>query len=148
MTATGRPWSDEQARIALAGVDDPSAILPSLQAVQDAFGYVPDQAIGVVAASCNASRADVFGVLTYYRDLRRTPPSRTQVRVCMGEACQSVGARALQREIATVADADVEVDEVFCLGNCALGPAVVVNGTLMGRAAPDSVRAAIREVRP
>lgn len=143
MTPTGRSWSDERARAAVATVDDPSAILPSLQAVQDAFGYVPDEAISVVAASCNASRADVFGVLTYYRDLRRTPPPRTQVRVCMGEACQSVGARALRPSVDALAGPDCEVDDVYCLGNCALGPAVQVDGTLLGRATADTVRAVI-----
>lgn len=143
MTASGRPWSEEEARRALATVDDPAAILPSLQAVQDTFGYVPDEAVAVVAASCNASRADVFGVLTYYRDLRRTPPPRTQVRVCMGEACQSVGARALRTSVDALAGPACEVGDVFCLGNCALGPAVQVDGTLLGRATADRVRAAI-----
>lgn len=114
-------------------------ILPALQEVQAEHGFVPDASIAQVADRLNVSRADVYGVLTYYSDLRTTPPPEVVVRICLGEACQSVGARALLA--ALPGSAQCEVTRVFCLGNCALGPTAEVNGRLLGRASAESVRA-------
>ena len=81
-------------------------------------------------------------MLTFYPDLRMTPPGRVRVQVCRGEACQSVGAHALAQHATrsigvdfggTTADGSVTLDEVFCLGNCALGPTVAVDGRMHGR---------------
>ncbi|MBI1351421.1 MAG: hypothetical protein GC156_09910 [Actinomycetales bacterium] len=125
-----------------------TTILASLQAVQAEHGYVPDDAIARVAEACNASRADVYGVLTFYRDLRTTPPPAVTVRVCQGEACQAVGARALMRQASDLSSDHVAIDHVYCLGNCALGPACEVNGRLLGRATGASIAEAIQEARP
>ena len=129
------PWSKESA-IAVLGAtcDKPGPILISLQALQAEFGYVHSDAVALVAEACNVSRADVHGVLTYYHDLRRTPPPENIVRICGAEACQSVGARELMADAKDSLPADVEVREVFCFGNCALGPSATVNGKLIGRA--------------
>ncbi|MEI6360880.1 MAG: NAD(P)H-dependent oxidoreductase subunit E [Actinomycetes bacterium] len=143
MTATNRPWSAEDARGVLATIAEPGPVLIALQALQHEFGYVHDEAVPMVAAAFNVSRADVYGVLTFYSDLRSTPPAEVEVRVCMGEACQSVGARGLLAAAETSMTADCDVQHVFCLGNCALGPAATVNGTLIGRATPPAVTAAI-----
>jgi len=128
----------------LTRVPEPITILTALQAVQEEFGYVPPDALPAVADACNASRADVYGVLTYYSDLRSEPPADTVIRVCLGEACQAVGARDLHRAVTPWAGDSVEVDHVYCLGNCALGPAATVNGRLLGRATADRVSAAAR----
>jgi len=117
---------------------EPVGILPALQDVQAAHGYVPDAAIAQVADRLNVSRADVYGVLTYYSDLRTTPPPEVVVRVCLGEACQSVGARDLL--VAVAGSPTCEVSRVFCLGNCALGPTAEVNGRLLGRATAETVQ--------
>jgi formate dehydrogenase subunit gamma len=117
-------------------------LLPVLHALQQTFGYVDARAVPLVAKALNLSRADVHGVLTFYSDLRSTPPGKLRVQICRGEACQSVGGRALADHAAsslhvdfghTAADGSVTLDEVFCLGNCALGPTVTVNGRLHGR---------------
>src|ERR1044071_1058704 len=71
------------------------ALLPILHAVQDALGYVPPEAIPILADELNLSRADVHGVVTFYHDFRSAPAGRTTVRICRGEACQSVGAERL-----------------------------------------------------
>lgn len=120
---------------ALVGQLPQPLMLVCLQRVQEELGYVPDVAVPIVARACGVSRAEVHGVLTYYRDLRRTPPAPVQVQVCLGEACQAVGARALLTSAQTLAETnpDIEVHEVFCVGNCALGPNAVVNGRLHGR---------------
>ena len=137
------PWSPEAARDLLATLPpDERLILPALQRLQESFGYVPDGAVEAVAEELNVSRAEVVGVLTYYHDLRQTPPASVAVQVCVAEACQAQGVRDLLRGIEgeyavtvgkrTIAG-DVEFDKVYCLGNCALGPAVMVNGRLVGR---------------
>ncbi len=111
----------------------------ALQALQEEFGYVPAEAVPFVAEVFNVSRADVYGVLTFYRDLRQAPPPAIRVEVCMGEACQSVGSRDLRRAAHEVVGDDGEVRDVFCVGNCALGPAATVNGRLIGRATKDAL---------
>jgi formate dehydrogenase subunit gamma len=118
------------------------ALLPILHAVQETLGYVPAEAIPVLAEELNLSRADVHGVVSFYHDFRSAPAGRTTVRICRGEACQSVGAERLVSHVRetcgmslgeTRYDGSVTVEQVFCLGNCALGPAVQVNGRLRGR---------------
>jgi len=118
------------------------ALLPILHAVQEALGCVPPEAIPVLADELNLSRADVHGVVSFYHDFRSTPAGRTTVRLCRGEACQAVGAERLVKHLQdsrgmslgeTSIDGAVTVEQVFCLGNCALGPAAQVNGRLRGR---------------
>src|SRR5689334_2567361 len=118
------------------------ALLPILHAVQEALGCVPPEAIPVLADELNLSRADVHGVVSFYHDFRSTPAGRTTVRLCRGEACQAVGAERLVNHLEssrgislgeTTLDGSVTVEQVFCLGNCALGPAAQVNGRLQGR---------------
>lgn len=131
MTTGRREWSSTAARAVLAE-EDADLILPALQAIQSAFGFVPDGAVAVVAEHLNFTRADVYGVLTFYSDLRTSPPADVEVRICLGEACQSVGARELLAR--TPATPACDVQHVYCLGNCALGPAALVNDRLVGRA--------------
>lgn len=148
MTAiTHRPFTEADCEELLAGLPAPVLILPALQAVQEAYGFVPDGAVPLVARACGASRADAYGVLTFYSDLRRIPPSAVEMRICMGEACQAVGARGLLHEAEAMAGPDVDVTHVFCMGNCALGPTAVVNGRLLGRATGAGLRAAIGDAR-
>lgn len=118
------------------------ALLPILHAVQQALGCVPPEAIPVLAEELNLSRADVHGVITFYHDFRSEPAARTTVRVCRAEACQAVGAGRLVEYLRnrygvslgeTSRDGSLTAEQVFCLGNCALGPAAQVNGQLHGR---------------
>lgn len=136
-------WSKEAALEVIRALPaQRGPLLPMLQALQETFGYVDPGAVALVADELNLSRADVHGVLTFYADLRSSPPGEMRVQVCRGEACQSVGAHALAEHAIsslgvgfaeTTADGSVTLDEVFCLGNCALGPTVRVNGRLHGR---------------
>jgi formate dehydrogenase subunit gamma len=118
------------------------ALLPILHSIQEALGCVPPEVIPVLADELNLSRADVHGVVSFYHDFRATPAGRTNVRICRGEACQAVGAERLVDHLRdrcgmslgdTSIDGSVTVEQVFCLGNCALGPAAQVNGRLRGR---------------
>ena len=147
------PWSLDAAAAALATTcNKPGPILISLQVLQERFGYVPSQAVEMVAKACNVSRADVHGVLTFYHDLRTTPPPAMTLRVCVAEACQSVGSRELVGEIEKAfniemgaVNDEVELQPVYCFGNCALGPSATVNGQLLGRATLQSMKQCARE---
>lgn len=131
-------------------------VLLSLQTIQDRYGYVPEGSVAVVAESENVSRAEVHGVLTYYSDLRTTPPAISVVRVCVAEACQALGSREVvadlnQRGYDLHAGNTIErvsCEQVFCLGNCVLGPSATVNGALRSRVnAEDLVAEAVEAAR-
>jgi formate dehydrogenase subunit gamma len=131
--------------IALAHRDRRGPLLPVLHQVNDELGHVDQADVAVVADVLNLAVAEVHGVVTFYRDFRRAPAGRATLRICRAEACQSVGAEALAEHARTrlgvgfgetTSDGAVSLDEVFCLGNCALGPAVQVDGTLRGRVTP------------
>lgn len=151
-------WSADVAARSLASLAPAERlILPALQRIQSDFGWVPDEAIDLVATELNVSRAEVVGVLTYYHDLRQSPPPDVHVQVCVAEACQSVGSRQLVSGIEATYGVPlgervdgVEFSAVYCLGDCALGPAVMVDGRLLGRCDVDRVTAAVlraQEVR-
>jgi len=142
VTGTNLKWSRRACSELLEDLAaEERLILPALQRVQASFGFVPSEAVSMVADLLNVSVADVHGVLTFYHDLRTTEPAPITIAVCAAEACQASGSAGLIRHVeASVApvgsrssDDQVDVTEVFCLGNCALGPAATVNGRLWGR---------------
>jgi formate dehydrogenase subunit gamma len=111
-------------------------LLPVLHDLTDELGHVARADVETIADVLNLSVAEVHGVVSFYHDFRTEPPAAHRVALCRGEACQSVGAEALYDDTtARAADlgADVEVSEVFCLGNCALGPSGTLDGRLHGR---------------
>ncbi|WP_051821190.1 formate dehydrogenase subunit gamma [Streptomyces sp. SCSIO 75703] len=129
-------------------------LLPILHAIQAELGHVPEETAALLARELNLSRADVHGVISFYHDFRREPAGRTTVRICRAEACQALGSEALvarARERTgislgeTTADGSVTLEQVFCLGNCALGPAVQVGDRLHGRMDPDRLRTLLDE---
>ena len=142
--------------LALARRDLRGPLLPVLHAINDELGHIDQADLPVVADVLNLAVAEVQGVVTFYRDFRRVPAGRATVRVCRAEACQAVGAEALAEHAKqrlgvgfgeTTADGAVTLDEVFCLGNCALGPAVQVDGKLRGRVTPARLDAVLGELR-
>lgn len=121
---------------------DGYAVLKALQKTQDMLGFVPDSALDVVAKVCNVSRAEVYGVFTFYSDFRRVAPAKCVVKVCVAEACQANGSRELISQLhdqgfdvhKATRVGEVQIEQTFCLGNCALGPAALVNGVPVARA--------------
>jgi formate dehydrogenase subunit gamma len=123
----------------------PGPLLQVLHAVQDAFGYIPPDAVDVVAHRLNLSRADVHGVISFYHYFRQTPSGRHIVHLCRAEACQSMGGRALEAHAQahlgvgfheTTSDRALTLEPVYCLGNCALSPAIMIDGAVFGRVTP------------
>lgn len=116
-------------------------LLPILHAIQQQHGHISDAAIRAVAQELNLTRAEVFGVVSFYHDLRRTPGQRHTLKVCRAEACQAVGGRAVWAAASAGASADVTVESVFCLGNCACAPSVQLDGRTLGRVSVAQVQA-------
>jgi formate dehydrogenase subunit gamma len=122
-------------------------LLPALHALVEAFGYIDERAIPLVADVFNLSRAEVTGVVSFYKDFRREPPGRHVVKVCRAEACQAMGCEPLvaelEKRLGTPVDATsagaVTLETVYCLGNCALSPAALVDGKLLGRVDADGL---------
>jgi formate dehydrogenase subunit gamma len=134
---------------------DRGPLLPILHAILAEFGYVDQDVLPLVAKELNISRADVHGVVTFYEDFRQEPPGHTTVRICRAEACQSVGAEEVVAQAqerfgvklgGTASDGSVTLEQVFCLGNCALGPSAEVNGRLYGRVDADRLNAIVTAV--
>ena len=111
----------------------PELLVQILVTVVREQGWIAEQDIRQVADILNLSRADVHGVVEYYHDLRTTPPARHIVKVCRAEACQAVGGRELEAHARGSVDDDVTLEPVYCLGNCACAPAVMIDGTTHGR---------------
>jgi len=120
----------------------PGALLPILHGVQDALGYVPPGAVALIAAELNLTRAEVHGVVTFYHYFRTTRPGRQVLQLCRAEACQALGAAALERHAkqrlgvdfhGTTADGRYTLEPVYCLGNCACGPSLMLGQELHGR---------------
>jgi formate dehydrogenase subunit gamma len=137
------PFSSDRVREIVAGcVGLEGPLLPILHAVQDEFGHVPEAAIPVIAEELNLTRAEVYGVVTFYHDFRRVPAGRHVVKLCRAEACQAMGGDALAAEAEdrlgvrlgeTRGDGRVTLEAVYCLGLCATAPSGMVDGRIMGR---------------
>jgi formate dehydrogenase subunit gamma len=138
--------------IATARLGDRGPLMPILHDVMAEFGYIDRADVVAIADVLNLSVADVHGVVSFYKDFRSTPAPAHVLALCRGEACQSVGAEALYAAARDTAAAggygpDTEVEQVFCFGNCALGPAGTVDGRLVGRLDPDRLSALTRHWR-
>jgi len=120
----------------------PGGLLPLLHAIQGLEGCIPEDVVPAIATALNLSRAEVHGVVSFYHDFRTTPGGCHTVQICRAEACQAVGARALERHACdalgiavgeTTADGAVTLEGVYCLGNCACGPSVRIGDRVYGR---------------
>jgi formate dehydrogenase subunit gamma len=114
----------------------PGALLPILHEIQDRIGYIPATAVPQIATALQLSRAEVHGVISFYPHFRQEPPGRHVLRICCAEACQAVGGDALMRHAQarlgcgaheTTADGGITLEPVFCLGQCGVGPALLVD---------------------
>lgn len=136
-------WSTERAAQVIAEHKHlDGATMPILHAMQETFGFVPDPVVPMIAETLNLSRAEVYGVLTFYHDFRREPPGCTVVKLCAAEACQSMGSTALtayaEEKLGvamgeTSSDGRVTLEPIYCLGLCACAPSALVDGQLVGR---------------
>jgi len=132
------------------------ATLVILHALQEAFGYVPEAAIPLVAQALNLSRAEVHGVFTFYHDFRHKPAGRHVLKLCRAEACQAAGGDALAARAEaklgvslgnTTADDHVTLEPIYCLGLCATAPSAMLDGRLVGRLDEKRIDALVAEAQ-
>jgi formate dehydrogenase subunit gamma len=155
--ATPVAWSPAAIdEIAACFADRPGALLPILHAVQERFGYVPTDAIPRIAHALNLSRAEVHGVVSFYHDFRSAPAGRVVVKVCRAESCQAMGAVALAAHIErrlgiafgeTSPDNAFTLEPVYCLGNCACSPAIVIGNDIQGRVTPERFDSIVAQLK-
>jgi formate dehydrogenase subunit gamma len=130
--------------IAEQHLSERGALMPVLHEVVEELGHIAREDVETIADVLNLSVAEVHGVVSFYKDFRTEPPAAHAIALCRGEACQAVGAEALYADTAARAGqlgADVEVDEIFCFGNCALGPSGTLDGRLHGRLSAERITA-------
>ncbi|WP_019529365.1 formate dehydrogenase subunit gamma [Dasania marina] len=117
-------------------------LLPILHASQQALGYIPSEAVPMIAEQLQLTKAEVHGVISFYHFFRSSPAGNNTIQICRAESCQSMGSRELEAEIKqrlkvdyhqTTADGEITLEPVYCLGNCACSPAIRVNDDIHGR---------------
>jgi NADH:ubiquinone oxidoreductase subunit E len=133
-----------------------SGILGALLAVQESFGHVPVKAIPEIAGALGGTEADVAGVLSFYPNLRTRAPGRHVVQVCMGESCTANHCRRVLREFQELLRVDIgdttpggrfTLEKVYCVGNCAVSPSVIIDNDLYGRVTPSEVHGLLERYR-
>jgi formate dehydrogenase subunit gamma len=150
------PWDREAARaIIIGGRSRLGALLPILHALQGEFGYIDRAAIPLIAEILNLSRAEVYGVVTFYHDFRSAPAGRHVLKLCRAEACQSTGGDAIAARAEarigvalgnTTPDGEITLDPVYCLGLCATAPSAMLDGRVIGRLDEQKLDALLAEI--
>jgi formate dehydrogenase subunit gamma len=134
----------------------PGALLPVLHAVQEALSFVPKDAVPLIARELNLSIAEVHGVVSFYHYFLQERPGRHVMHLCRAEACQALGSVALEAHAkatlgvdfhGTTRDGAVTLEPVYCLGNCALGPSLMIDQTLHGRVTAERFDALLTQSR-
>ena len=120
--------------------DEPEELLEILHAVQHQHGFLSDGALRTITHALNLSRAEVHGVVSFYHDYKREKQANQTIKICRAEACQALGADDLiadaEKAFGVKMDnggSDVGLEAAYCLGNCALSPAVMIDNKLYGR---------------
>lgn len=134
----------------------PGALLPLLHAIQDTIGYVPESSYTPISKALSLSVAEVHGVVTFYHHFRTHQPGRHIMQICRAESCQAMGSEALEAHAKqclnidyhqTTADGALTLEPVYCLGNCALSPTVMMDDEIYGRVSPSELDALIAEAK-
>jgi len=151
------PWSEERTVEIVADhkhLEGP--LMPILHAHQHVFGYVPAEAIPVIAWQLNLSRAEVHGVVTFYHEFRRDLPGKHVLKLCRAEACQSMGCERLVERVesrlgvecgSTTPDGRVTFEAVYCLGLCATAPSAMIDGRVVGRVDTERLDELLKEAQ-
>ena len=142
-------------QIAAANADKPGGLLPILHEIQRKLGFIPDAGVPTIAEALNLSRAEINGVISFYHLFRTNPPGRRTLYLCRAEACQSMGGRALEKHVKsrlgvgfheTTSDGEFTLEPIYCLGNCACAPAVMIDRDVYGRLTPQRLDEVLGQV--
>ena len=142
---TREEYNQDTASEIIAGFENrPEMLVQILHAFMDRFGFISSDAVRQLGEELNLSRADVHGVVSYYHDFRTEPAGKHVVKICEAEACQAMGSRGLTEHARKSlgvgmheSNENVTLEPVYCLGNCACSPAIMVDGKTFGRVSTD-----------
>ena len=133
-----------------------SALLPLLHAIQDDIGYVPEDCYPQIGKALALSIAEIHGVVTFYHHFRRHQKGKHVLQVCRAESCQAMGSATLEAQVKkalgvdyheTTQDGAITLLPIYCLGNCALSPAVMLDDEVYGRMSAEKVAELVSEAR-
>ncbi len=150
-------WHKDQAQEILQNVDiKKQNLIDVLRLFQNTFGYIDQELIPLLAKSFNLSRAEVHGVTSFYHDFREEKPAAFILKVCQAESCQAMGCEQLTSELKSTLgidfnennlQADIRLEPVYCLGNCACSPNLMVNDTLLSRMNSKNVKPLLKMLK-
>ena len=148
-------WSETECReIIRRHVGREGPLLPVLHDVQAAYGFIPAEAVTVVAEVLNLTRAEVHGVVTFYHDFRDRPAGRHVLKLCRAEACQAMNGEEVAGRIldhfglawgGTTPDGRLTIEATYCLGLCSCAPSAMLDGEPVGRVSPGTCVERVRE---
>ena len=149
------PHAGPVAEICLGYGNKPDALLEIFHDVQESLGHVPEAVLPVIAHALNISRAEAYGVATFYHDFHLKPTGKHVIKICRAEACQSAGGfaviaaleKALKIKLGeTTKDGNITLEAVYCLGLCPMGPAALIDGKPKAAIKADKVEALVKEL--
>ena len=132
------------------------ALMPLLHAIQDDLGYIPEECYGNIAKALNLSVAEVHGVVSFYHHFRTHPPGLHVLQICRAESCQAMGCAQLEAHAKSVLGIDyhqtssdnaVTLEAVYCLGNCACSPVIMLDDQVYGRVTPQQLSQLLAKAR-
>ena len=136
--------------------DTPGALLPLMHAIQDDLGYVPEDSYVIISKTYNLSIAEIHGFVTFYHHFRTHPTGKNVLQVCRAESCQAMGGEEIEMYCKdtlgidyhqTTDDNLITLEPIYCLGNCACSPAVMINDNVIGRVSKKKIDNIIRIAR-
>lgn len=140
----------------LTKIERGETLLSVLQDIQAKYGYLPEEKLIETAKTLDMPLIDVYGVATFYKSFSLTPRGRHQVKVCLGTACHVRGADRIGKEVGrklgigpgeTSENGEFSLETVMCLGCCAIGPVVVIDGKYHGQVTPTKVESILRTIK-
>jgi len=140
----------------LANKENGDTLLSILQDIQAECGYLPEEKLIETAETIGIPLIDVYGVATFYKSFSLKPRGRYHIKVCLGTACYVRGANKIVEEIErklaikpgeTCENGEFSLETVMCLGCCAIGPVVVMDGKYYGQVTPTKVESILRTIR-
>ena len=136
--------------------DKPGALLPLMHAIQDDLGYIPEESYGPISKALRLSEAEVHGFVTFYHHFRTKPAGKHILQICRAESCQSMGSENIESYCKeklgidyheTTKDQTITLEPVYCLGNCACSPAVMIDDEVVGRVDKEKIDELIEEAK-
>ena len=144
--------SERQKSVVNAAISDnqrlKGALLPILHQIQGDLGFIPGEQISVIASALKLSRAEVYGVVSFYHSFTTVPHGKHVIEVCRAESCQATGGRAIETALKsrlgidyeqTTSDGEFTLQAVYCLGNCACSPSMKIDSQIHGRLCAETV---------